>query len=301
MNPKCEQLFTKAKPQTRIGKIIQFPLTRIILALLFIAPVSVIANLAAIYITEPLGKPYSTILSNVTAVIYFFLFLYAYRLYTKYIEKREAYEISRKNSIRELGLGLVIGIGLVSVIVTLLAVLGFYRVENFNSWIIIIEAFFLFGIGAFIQELVIRGILFRIVEEVLGSWITIIIVSCIFGLIHTLNENATLLSIISLIVSDILLMAAFIYTRKIWMVWGIHFGWNFFQDGIFGMPNSGITQLPSWINPIISGPEWITGGSWGIEASYISILLLVTVGIVILKKAMNNDLIVKSYWKRKEQ
>jgi hypothetical protein len=115
---------------------------------------------------------------------------------------------------------------------------------------------------------------------------------------HLGNENATLWTILLVAISDVLLAAAFIYTRRIWMVWGIHLGWNFFQDGIFGMPNSGITKLPSWINPAINGPEWITGGNFGIEASYIAILLSIVVGIIILKKAMDNGMMVKPFWRR---
>lgn len=299
MNPKYQNLFTNVTPQTRLEKIVQFPITRIILVILFIAPVSLINNLVAINVIESLPQPYSSILNNILTVLYFFLFLYAYSLYAKYIEKRTAYEISKKNSLKELSSGFTIGFGLVVLIVVLLVLLKYYKIQSFNSWTIIIDAFFLFGIGAFLQELVVRGILFRIVEEVLGSWITIAIVSCIFGVMHLGNENATIYTTISLIISDVLLSAAFIYTRKIWFVWGIHFGWNFFQDGIFGMPNSGISKLPSWINPSVNGPEWITGGNWGIEASYISILLTLVVGIVILKKAWDNNLFVTPFWKRK--
>ena len=301
MHPKCEKLFTKAKPQTRGGKIVQFPLTRIILAVLFLVPVSGINNLVAAYVTEPLPDTYYFIFNSILTIICFLLYLYAYRLYTRYIEKREAYEISWGNSLKEFGSGSLIGLGMVIVLIGLFAVLKFYRIESFNSWTIIINAIIIFGMGAFLQELLIRGILFRIIEEVLGSWITIIIVAFIFGLMHFGNENATLFTSVSLFITDILLSATFIYTRRIWLVWGIHYGWNFFQDGIFGMPNSGITNLPSWINPSVNGPEWVTGGNFGLEASFIAIVLSLAVGIVILKKAWDKDLFVKPIWKRNEQ
>jgi len=298
MNSKTELLFTKAKPQTTLGKIVQFPLTRIIIAILFLAPVSGINNVLAIYVTEPLQEPFYTITNTILAVICFFLFLMAYRLFTKHIEKREAYEISRKSSMKELGLGFLIGLVLVLLIVTVIALSGFYQIENLNTWTYFVNAIVIFGIGAFIQELFIRGILFRILEEKLGTWITIAIVTIIFGVIHIGNENAGLFSTISLILSDVLLCAAFIYTRRIWLVWGIHFGWNFFQDGIFGMPNSGISKLPSLINSTVNGPEWLTGGSFGIENSLLAIVLNLVIGIVILKKAWDKDLFVKAVWKR---
>lgn len=102
------------------------------------------------------------------------------------------------------------------------------------------------------------------------------------------------------ILEDILLFAAFIYTRRIWLVWGIHWGWNFFQDGVFRMPNSGVTELPSWIQPVIQGPEWITGGGFGIETSFIAVFLSLIVGLIILKTAMDKNQIVLLAWKRTE-
>ncbi len=82
------------------------------------------------------------------------------------------------------------------------------------------------------------------------------------------------------------------------MVWGIHLGWNLFQDGVFGMPNSGITDLPSWIQPNINGPEWITGGSIGIEMSVIATVLSLIVGLIIIKKAIEKKQIVAPVWKK---
>jgi hypothetical protein len=64
------------------------------------------------------------------------------------------------------------------------------------------------------------------------------------------------------------------------------------------MPNSGVTELPSWIQPIIQGPEWITGGAFGIETSIIATFLSVLLGLVLLKTAMEKKQIVRPSWKR---
>lgn len=300
MNSKCENLFSKAVPRTTLGRIIQFPLTRIVLAVLFLAPGSVINNLVAANVTEKLSGIYYLISNGILALICFYLFLYLYRLYCRYIEKREAYEISGRNSLGELGSGLLIGMVLVVIMIGLFILFRIYHIESVNSWTVILNAIVLFGMGSFLQEFLIRGILFRILEETFGTWITILSVGLIFGLIHLGNENASLLTSSYIFLGDILLSAAFIYTRRIWLVWGIHFGWNLFQDGIFGMPNSGISSLPSLINASVNGPEWITGGSFGIEASLIALLLSTFLGIVILKKAWDSNLFVRPKWKRIE-
>ena len=117
---------------------------------------------------------------------------------------------------------------------------------------------------------------------------------------HLGNDNATLWTSIAIAIEDLLIVGAFMYTRRLWLVWGIHFGWNYFQDGVFGMPNSGMTNIPGFINPTVTGPEWFTGGAFGIEASYIVVILTAAAGIFILYKAVKKNQIVPPLWKRKK-
>jgi membrane protease YdiL (CAAX protease family) len=239
-----------------------------------------------------------SILVNADAVVSIVIFMLLYSLYVRFTEKRKAYEISREKSIVEFGWGFLISLAIVGFMVLLMVLLGYYRVTEIDSPLIIIDSFFFFGMGAFLQVLAFRLVLFRLFEELLGTWFAFILVAAIFGVAHLQNPNTSLWSTLALIISDILLVAAFIYTRRIWLVWGIHLGWNFFQDGIFGMPNSGITDFQSWIQPGISGPEWISGGSFGIEASVIAVCLSIGVAIVILKMSIDKKQIVSPVWKR---
>ncbi len=295
---KSEQLFTSVHPQSALGKIIQFPFVRILIVALFIAPFLLFHNnVIADLIASSSGLLHS-LLVNADAVVSIVIFMLLYSLYVKYVEKRKAYEISGEKSVVEFGWGFLISFALVGFMVLLMVLLGYYRVTELDSPLVIVDSFFFFGMGAFLQVLAFRVILFRLFEEVLGSWLAFVLVAAIFGIAHLQNPNAGLWSTLALIITDILLVAAFIYTRRIWLVWGIHMGWNFFQDGIFGMPNSGITEFQSWIQPVISGPEWITGGGFGIEASVIAVCLSIGVAIVILKMSINKKQIVSPVWKR---
>jgi len=298
MGIQSEQLFTNVKPSSVGGKIIQFPLTRFIIALLFLVPFSLLNNVIVTNFIEPLPEPYFTILNYLQSIFFFFLFLYAYSLYTRFIEKRKAFEISSKGGVREFGVGFVIALGLVGFMVVLMSILGYYKIEGYESVKIIADQFVRFSMGSFLEELIFRLILFRLVEELMGSWWALVIVSLLFGFAHIGNANATVWTSVAIMISDVLLIAAFVYTRRLWMVWGIHMSWNFFQTGVFGMPNSGET-FKSWINASVDGPEWITGGSFGIEASYVAILITLIVGIIVLKKAIDNNQLVLPFWKRK--
>jgi membrane protease YdiL (CAAX protease family) len=185
--------------------------------------------------------------------------------------------------------------------VLLMVLLGYYRVDRIESPEILIDAFVFFGMGAFVQVLAFRLVLYRLTEEFLGSWLAFVLIAIVFAVGHLDNPNAGVWSTLSLILGDVLLFAAFIFTHRVWLVWGLHWGWNFFQDGVFGMPNSGVTELVSWIHPVIQGPEWITGGRFGIETSYIAFFLSLVVGLIILKMAMDQSQIVLPIWKRTYQ
>ena len=103
---------------------------------------------------------------------------------------------------------------------------------------------------------------------------------------------------LAIALQDLILAGAFILTRRIWLCWGIHWGWNFVQDGVLGMPNSGVTYLPSWIIPEVSGPTWLTGGSIGIELSVLGVVLSMAVGVVLLKLAWDRGQVLGPGWRR---
>jgi membrane protease YdiL (CAAX protease family) len=297
---RSEQLFSKAQPKSLAGKIIQFPLLRIIVVALFVIPYLLIRNNFLADLVASSSGVLHIVFIIADAAVSLFVMLFLYRLYAKWIEKREAVEVSRSKCLSELGSGILISFGLVGFMVLLMALLGYYRVESMDSPEILIEAFVFFGMGAFVQVLAFRLVLYRLTEELLGSWLGFVLIAVNFGVVHLANPDAGVWSTMSFILTDILLFAAFIYTRRIWLVWGIHWGWNFFQDGVFGMPNSGVTELVSWIQPVVDGPKWITGGGFGIETSFIAVFLSLVLGLVILKMAIDKNQIVIPLWKRKE-
>jgi hypothetical protein len=115
-----------------------------------------------------------------------------------------------------------------------------------------------------------RGLKFPLTRIVLAMvFLTpaIVLVGAAFGAVHLVHAEATGLSAVAIAVQDIILSGAFVLTRRVWLGWGIHWGWNFVQDGVLGMPNSSVDDLPSLINPEVIGPTWLTGGSFGIELS----------------------------------
>ncbi len=298
MNVESEKLFTQADPKTTAGKILQFPLIRIVLVFLYIGPYLLFHNnVIADALASSSGTAHSIFMA-VDAVLSIGIIMFLYSLYTRFIEKRKAFELSGKQIVREMSTGILISMGLVGGMALLMTILGYYRIEQMGSLMVLQDGVFFFGMGAFLQVLAFRLVIFRLSEELVGTWLAFAIVAIVFSAVHLGNPDTGLLSTAFMILGDILLAAAFIYTRRIWMVWGIHFAWNLFQDGVFGMPNSGITDLPSWIQPNIKGPEWITGGSIGIEMSVIATVFSLMIGLFLVKKAIEKKQIVSPAWKK---
>lgn len=299
MSVSHERLFPQRHPAGLAGKVVQFPLARIVVAALFILPFLLFHNTVIGDLIAATSEPSHSLLVYVDGVASFVVILLLYRLYTRTVEGRRAYEISGAKAPAEFGVGVLISLGMVGLMVALMSALGYYEIDQVGSSKILLDSVFLFGMGALLQELFFRILLFRLVEELVGSWLALLAVAATFGLAHLANENATPWTSAALAISDVLLTAAFIFTRRLWFVWGLHMGWNFAQDGIFGMPNSGVTELASWIRPVIEGPNWVTGGSFGIEGSPIVVFLSLAIGIVILRRAAGENQIILPAWKRR--
>ncbi len=284
------------KTHTRIQRVFSFGAVRILLAFIFIAPFIAAGNLISIFVLDRFTGNTNLILEAIRAILIVVFVLIAYCYYCRKIEHREAKEISLKYSLQEWGWGFILSLVMLSVIVGILYAGGMYHIKEISVIRVLYRACYVFIAGAFLQEMIFRVILFNIIEDFIGSWKAIIAIAIIFAMVHLGNANSNYISAISQFLSDFLLSAVFILTRRIWMVWGVHAGWNFIQDGILGMPNSGIDSFPSLIKPIVTGPGWLTGGKFGIESSLSSVILNVAFAILILNVAYNYKRIVLPKW-----
>ncbi len=295
---KANEILSQRIPKKAWSKFILSPLLRIIIAFIFLSPVFILHIIFIKYVLNGTEEPLNSILYFIETIILIILLYFAYSLYTRYIENRKALEFSTGKWIPEYAVGLATGSGVIVFLVLLLSVLGFYRAEHVNSVFILITGIFRYSIGAFIEELIFTLIFFKLVEEFAGSKVSIVVTSLLFGLLHLGNDNASVQSSLVTAVAHIFLLAPFILTRRIWFIWALHFSWNFFQAGVFGMNNSGMVQ-DGFITSVVTGPQWITGGEYGVELSYISLAIQIIIGLLILKQAIKSGQLVKASWKRR--
>jgi hypothetical protein len=148
------------------------------------------------------------------------------------------------------------------------------------------------------EEILFRGVLFRIMEEGLGTWLALLISALIFGLLHLMNPNATLIAGVAIALeAGVLLAAAYASTRRLWLPIGLHFAWNFTQGGVFGVAVSGV-NFKGLLQSTLTGPELFSGGEFGAEASIVAIVVGIAAGIYFLWRARAKGNFVKPFWQR---
>jgi membrane protease YdiL (CAAX protease family) len=222
-----------------------------------------------------------------------------YAGFVRFVERRPVSEFALPQLPRELGIGLLVGAGLYTGSVLVLMVLGVYRIEGLNPVSFMIPAIALALSSGVFEELLFRGALFRIVEEWLGSWISLVVSSFVFGFVHMLNPAATLTGALFISVeAGLLLAAAYMVTRRLWMSMGFHMAWNYTQSAVFSGIVSGGVSDPGLIKPLINGPDFLTGGSFGLEASVVAFVFCTGAGVVLLVIAVRRGNIVQPFWKR---
>jgi len=124
-------------------------------------------------------------------------------------------------------------------------------------------------LAAAFEEIAFRGYGFQRLVDSLGPLGAVAVFSALFGIVHLRNPSATPLSTANTILSGVLLSAAYLKTRALWLPIGLHWAWNFFQGPIFAMPVSGLTPGTPLLRVAVSGPTWLTGGDYGPEGSVV--------------------------------
>lgn len=221
-------------------------------------------------------------------------------IFARWIDRRNIVDFGLHID-REWWLDGLVGLAIGAVNLTLVALieqsLGWatFRLEPasvFNApfaFVILAVLINLFAIGVG-EELTFRAYQIRNLAEGLSRYMGAkgalatawILVSGIFGLLHMLNPNATVMSGLNVTLAGLMLGLAYILTGELAMPLGIHIAWGFFEGFIYGFPNSGMAPSSWLIVNRVTGPELWTGGAFGPEAGLlVSVLLVIDVFFII--------------------
>jgi len=280
---------------------LQFPVTRIIVAL-FVVAVSVqgfqsfSSWLIGLFYTE-LAVPmkWSIVTWGLSIPVSFL----SYYLFVRYYEKREITELQTSNALNEVGLGASLGAGIIVLIIGVIWILGDYRITAINGSTLLLLPLFHYAYTAVYEELIFRGVLYRIIEEGLGSWIALGISGLVFGFAHASVPNATIYSNLAIaILGGVIFSSAYMFTRRLWFAMGIHFAWNFSLVGIFGV---GVSQKDGIVlmKSELAKSGLISGGELGLETSVVTFVVVLFTGSYFLLRSNKRGHFVKPFWQKK--
>lgn len=282
-------------PNSLVWRIIHFPLVLLALGGVTIVAAGKLASLLRPYFPIERGGPLAIVYSLIVAAI----FIAAYVLFVRWIERRPVDEFGTKGVARELGAGLLTGLVLFSIVIGIIAALDGYRVIGSNSATALYPAVAIAITSGVVEEIMLRGLFFRLIERLAGSWIAIVLSAALFGASHLLNANATWFAAVAIALeAGVMLAAIYMLTRRLWAAIGLHAAWNFTQGGVYGVAVSGM-DIGGLLRARISGPELLTGGAFGAEASLPAIVVCTAFGIVLLVVAHRRGRFVAPLWVRR--
>lgn len=275
-----------------IKKVIYFPITKIIVGI--VVPFSlfvVIQNFVlkpffySIIQDKSIANP---IIHCISLLVLLVSYYYLFRLY----DKREITELSTKYLFKEMFGGFFLGFFTISLVIYILYLLGYYQAISISTAHYPIKFFTVLLFAALVEDLFHRGLIVRVCENWLGTHLSLVIAMLVELQQHFYNPNFNLFSHLLTLTWGFTMAMMFVYTKRIWLPFFFHIGWNFSQP-FYGSNLSGLNDMGSIIQSRFNGPELLTGGAVGIEDSIITLSFLLFIGLALYYLAKKEGKIIK--------
>lgn len=160
--------------------------------------------------------------------------------------------------------------------------------RNWEEQLAAVSLFLCVAVG---EEIMFRGVLFRWIDERWNTTAALVVSALLFGLMHIFNTGATWWSSLAIAVeAGLLLAVAYKWSGTLWLPIGIHWAWNYVQGHVFGLAVSGESVEDTWLSTFVSGPDLLTGGDFGAEASVFSVVLGLALSILIIWRMKHNTI-----------
>ncbi|MEW2539078.1 CPBP family intramembrane glutamic endopeptidase [Micromonospora chalcea] len=250
---------------------------RVVKQFLAVVAVSLVGSQAVVAAQDNAGL--SLILGVATAAAAIIVYGWVVRR----TERREVTELARSGAAARLNRGVLIGFAMFAAVIVNIALMGGYHVHGIGSVSGAVGMVGFMAAAAVTEELMFRGLLFRLVEERLGTWLSLLLTGVLFGLMHLLNPDASLWGATAIAIeAGFMLAACYAATRNLWVPIGLHFGWNFAAGGIFGVVVSGNGESAGLLDATTSGSTLLSGGDFGPEGSLYTVAAGAALTVVFL-------------------
>lgn len=223
------------------------------------------------------------LISQIGTLVFILIIIYFFR---KFIDRKSIVTLgfSIKNRSKDIIFALVLGFIIMAFGFSILLIFGNLKIIalNFVPYVMFISLITLLTVSL-IEEIIFRGYLLNNLMESINKYFALVIISVIFGLLHSLNVNFTIAGLINLTLFGILIGIPYIFNQNLWFPISFHLSWNYSQGPIFGFFVSGKGErIQFLITQDLQGNPLITGGDFGFEGSLILTIILL-ISILILK------------------
>jgi uncharacterized protein len=101
----------------------------------------------------------------------------------------------------------------------------------------------------------------------IGFWPSALVLSAVFGAGHFANLDESWPGVLEVFVFSLLCCFTLRRTGNLWFAVGLHAAWDFAEQFLYAVPNSGLQATGTLLNSTLHGPRWLTGGAVGPEGS----------------------------------
>ena len=275
-----------------IKRVLHFPITKIIVGIVACFSLFVIIQnfvlkpiFYGIIQDKGIADPIIHCLSLIVLLVsYYYLF--------RFYDKRKITELSSKYLLKEMFGGFFLGFFTISLSIFILYILGYYQIMSISTTHYSMKFFTVLLVAALVEDLFHRGLIIRVCENWIGTHLSLVI-GMLVEMQHIFNPNSNLFSLFYYLIWGFTMAMMFIYTKRIWLPYFFHIGWNFSQP-FYGSNLTGVNDMGSIIQSKFNGPELLTGGAVGIEGSIFTASFLLLIGIILYYLARKEGKIVES-------
>jgi uncharacterized protein len=190
-----------------------------------------------------------------------------------------------KGARRDLATGLGAGLVLVAAPLGIMSAMGACefggfalasdRILRFATYYVFLN----FAVAVF-EETLFRSYILVQLSRAISFWPAAIVTALLFGFAHAGNINEAPLGLLAASVAGLALAYSFWRSGALWFAIGFHTAYDFVEDFVFGVPDSGVVPANALMHTTLHGPVWLTGGDAGPEASVLALAAFLVLALI---------------------
>jgi len=149
------------------------------------------------------------------------------------------------------------------------------RILRFATYYVFLD----FAVAVF-EETLFRSFILVQLSRAISFWPAAIVTALLFGFAHAGNINEAPLGLLVASLAGLVLAYSFWRSGALWFAIGFHTAYDFVEDFVFGVPDSGVVPANALMHTTLHGPVWLTGGDAGPEASVLALAAFLVLALI---------------------